>query len=282
MTFPDIDPIAFSLGPLVVRWYALAYLAGLIVGWHWCMAMARRDPKAPRPEMYDAFVVWAVVGVVLGGRLGYVLFYNVAQYRNDPLEIFRIWHGGMSFHGGILGVIAAAYLFTRIKKIPFLAFTDLLACVAPVGLGLGRLANFVNGELFGRATDLPWGVVFPRGGSVARHPSQLYEAFFEGLVLLAVMIFLSRKPAIRARPGVLSGVFLLLYGTFRFGVEFFREPDAQLGFLYFGATMGQMLCVPMILAGMLILVKVSKPSFPQKTPSKPSGKKCAKSKAKSS
>ena len=255
MTFPSIDPVAFSFGPFVVRWYALAYLVGLVAGWQWCMAMARRDLSAPCPEFFDEFLSWAVVGVILGGRLAYVLFYNLPQYLADPLEALKVWHGGMSFHGGMIGVIAAAYLFTRKKKIPFFAFTDLLACVTPIGLGLGRLANFVNGELFGRVTDAPWGVVFPRGGALPRHPSQLYEAAAEGALLLLVMFFLSRQPKIRAHTGTLSGTFLTLYGIFRLAIEFFREPDAQLGFLFAGATMGQLLCIPMIVVGGVILVR---------------------------
>ncbi|MFA5041473.1 MAG: prolipoprotein diacylglyceryl transferase [Bdellovibrionales bacterium] len=254
MTFPDIDPIAFSLGPLAVRWYALAYLVGLIAGWRWCMVMARQKGSKLKPEYFDEFLSWAVVGIILGGRLGYVLFYNFGQYWDQPLEALKIWHGGMSFHGGMIGVIAAAYVFTRIKKIPFFAFTDLLACVTPIGLGLGRLANFINGELFGRETGLPWGIVFPRGGSMPRHPSQLYEAATEGLLLLLVMIWLSRQKKIRKRIGYMSGVFLTMYGVMRFGIEFFREPDSQLGFLFAGATMGQWLCIPMIIAGIAIVV----------------------------
>ena len=253
MPFPDIDPVAFSFGPLVIRWYALAYLVGIVLGWRWCMAMARRDSNAPRPEFFDEFLSWAVVGVIFGGRLAYILFYNSNQYLHDPMEALKVWHGGMSFHGGMMGVIIAAYMFTRIKKISFFAFTDLLACVTPIGLGLGRLANFVNGELFGRQTDMPWGIIFPRGGPLPRHPSQLYEAVAEGLVLLLIMFFLSRQPKIRARTGFLSGVFLTMYGVMRFGIEFFREPDAQLGFLFAGATMGQLLCVPMIVAGVVII-----------------------------
>ena len=255
MVFPNLDPVAFSLGPLVVRWYALAYLAGFIAGWRWCMVMASRDPSVPRPELFDEFLSWAVLGVVLGGRLGYILFYNFDQYLDHPLEAFRVWHGGMSFHGGMIGVIVAAYVFTHIKKIPLLAFTDLLSCVAPIGLGLGRMANFVNGELFGRQTDVPWGVIFPRGGAMPRHPSQLYEAAAEGLLMLLVMFLLSRQPKIRARKGFLSGTFLTIYGIMRFGIEFFREPDPQLGFLFAGATMGQLLCVPMIIVGVFILAQ---------------------------
>ncbi len=253
MMFPDLDPIAFSVGPLAVRWYALAYIAGLIGGWRGCMAMARRKESGVRAEHFDQFLSWAVVGIILGGRIGYVLFYNFPGYAGDPLEAFKIWHGGMSFHGGMIGVIAAAYFFAREKKISFFAFTDLLAVVTPIGLGLGRLANFVNGELFGRQTDVPWGVVFPRGGDVARHPSQLYEAVLEGAVLLLLMYLLWRRPKLRARRGFLSGAFLTMYAIMRFGAEFFREPDPQLGFLFAGATMGQWLCLPMVLAGMVIL-----------------------------
>lgn len=254
MLFPDFDPVAFSIGPLVVRWYALAYLVGLIGGWKWCMVLAKRDKTAPRPELFDAFLSWAVVGVIVGGRLGYVLFYNPSQYLAAPLDALKIWHGGMSFHGGLVGVGLAAYAFTRAKKAPFLSFTDLLACVAPIGLGLGRLANFVNGELFGRETNVPWGVVFPRGGQVPRHPSQLYEALAEGLILFVILFFLSRRKDIQKRKGFLSGIFLILYGIFRFFIEFFREPDPQLGFLFAGATMGQLLCLPMIAVGSVLLV----------------------------
>jgi len=255
MPFPHFDPVAFSFGPLVVRWYALAYLAGIIAGWRWCMAMARNDKNGIlKPAYFDDFLSWAVVGVILGGRFGYILFYNFDQYSAEPLEALKVWHGGMSFHGGMLGVIAAAFFFTRKRKIPFLAFTDLLACVVPIGLGLGRLANFVNGELFGRATAAPWGMIFPRGGPMPRHPSQLYEAAAEGLLLLLVMFFLSRSEKVRARSGIMSGVFLTMYGLLRFGIEFFREPDPQLGFLFAGATMGQLLCLPMIAVGIVILV----------------------------
>jgi len=254
LVFPPLDPVAVSIGPLVIRWYALAYLAGFVAGWQWCMAMARRDKNAPRPELFDEFLTWAVCGVILGGRIGYVLFYNGPEYWAHPLEALKVWHGGMSFHGGMTGVIVAAILFTRRKKVPFFAFTDLLACVTPIGLGLGRLANFVNGELYGRETDMPWGMIFPRGGDVPRHPSQLYEAATEGLLLLIIMFFLQRQPKVRARMGLLSGLFLCLYGLMRFGIEFFREPDAQLGFLFAGATMGQLLCLPMIVAGLAIIV----------------------------
>jgi len=254
MPFPSIDPVLFSFGFIVIRWYALAYVAGLVIGWRWCMAMARDHLHGIGPELYDEFLSWAVVGVLLGGRVFYILFYNLGEYLAHPLTMFELWHGGMSFHGGMIGVITAAFLFARRKKINFLAFTDPLACVTPVGLGLGRCANFINGELFGRTTDVPWAIVFPRGGDVPRHPSQLYEALAEGLLLLIIIFLMSRSPKIRARAGILSGTFLLLYGTFRFIIEFFREPDPQLGFLFAGATMGQLLCAPMIVAGIGVLI----------------------------
>ncbi len=255
LAFPPLDPVLIHIGPLAIHWYALAYLAGFVLGWRACMRLARQNAEGPSPQHYDDFLTWAVIGTLLGGRLGYILFYQSDMYIRDPLEMLKIWHGGMSFHGGMLGVILAAWLFTRRNKLSFFAFSDLLACVAPIGLGLGRLANFVNGELFGRATDVPWGVVFPHGGNLPRHPSQLYEAGLEGVALFIILMFLARKPSLRARPGFLSGAFLLGYGVFRFAVEFFREPDAQLGFLFAGATMGQLLCVPMILLGAFLILR---------------------------
>ena len=254
LAFPPFDPVLFTIGPLAIRWYALAYLAGFLLGWWYCLGLARQNPAGPSPKLYDDFLTWAVIGTVLGGRLGYILFYQFDFYLANPLEIFYVWHGGMSFHGGMLGVIAAALLFTRRQKISFFAFTDLLACVTPIGLCLGRIANFINGELYGRVSDMPWAVVFPRGGEMPRHPSQLYEAGLEGILLFVILAVLAQKPAIRARYGVLSGVFLLGYGLLRFGAEFFREPDAQLGFLYEGATMGQLLCLPMMAIGVVFIV----------------------------
>ncbi len=266
IVFPVIDPVIFSLGPLSVRWYALAYIVGFVLGWRYCMALAgkfssRNVAGDPLARHYDAFMLWSVIAVILGGRLGYVLFYNHGFYLNDPMEALRIWNGGMSFHGGMLGVLIAAALFARYHRISFFGFADLLACAVPIGLGFGRVANFVNGELFGRATDLPWGVVFPRGGELPRHPSQLYEAGLEGAVLFVLMATAVNVKAIRERRGLLSGIFLAAYGAFRFAVEFVREPDPQLGFLFSGATMGQLLCVPMLLFGGFLIVRaaLSKP-----------------------
>lgn len=255
LAFPDVNPVAFSLGSLPVRWYALAYLAGFILGLRYCLALARLSPFGLTEKHFDDFLTWAIIGTILGGRLGYVLFYNGDEYFAHPLEIFQVWHGGMSFHGGMLGVIGAAWLYTRQQKLSFFPFTDVLACVTPIGLFFGRLANFVNGELYGRASDVPWAMIFPRGGDVPRHPSQLYEAGLEGIVLGLIMFVLSRQSRFRARPGFLSGTFLFFYGVFRLSVEFVREPDQQLGFLFGGATMGQMLCAPMILFGLYIVLR---------------------------
>ena len=259
LTFPTLDPVAVQLGPLAIRWYALAYLGGFLLGWRYGISLLRRSPHALTIKTLDDFLPWAVVGTILGGRTGYVLFYNASDYLAHPLEALQVWHGGMSFHGGMIGVILAAFLFTRKNKIPFLVFTDILACVTPIGLGLGRLANFINGELFGRVTDAPWGMVFPRGGDLPRHPSQLYEAFAEGIVLFLILFLLSKNPKIWERTGQLSGFFLLFYGLLRFSLEFFRAPDQQLGFLFVGATMGQLLCVPMMMAGLYLVTHRTAP-----------------------
>jgi phosphatidylglycerol:prolipoprotein diacylglycerol transferase len=249
LPFPAIDPVAFEVGPLVVRWYALSYLVGFLVGWRLAIVFARRSPIRPNGEDMDAFVTWAIIGVILGGRLGYVLFYNIEVYLQDPLAIFQVWQGGMAFHGGLLGAVVAMIIYARVRGFSPFALGDMVAAVAPIGLFFGRIANFINAELYGRVTDVSWGVVFPGTDGQPRHPSQLYEAFLEGLVLFIVMLILVRRRSILLRPGTVAGVFLILYGLFRFLVEFVREPDAQLGFLWLGATMGQILSLPMILIG---------------------------------
>jgi len=253
--FPAIDPVLISFGPLAIRWYSLAYIAGLLLGWRLLRRLVRWDPKVTATEDADDFLVWAMLGVILGGRLGYVLFYNFGIYLNNPLSILAVWQGGMSFHGGLLGVIFATILFCRRRGIELWPFADRLACVAPIGLFFGRLANFINGELFGRVTDAPWGVVFPRGGPDLRHPSQIYEALGEGVVLFVVLMWLVRSESIRRRPGFLTGVFLAGYGIARTSVEFFRQPDAHIGFLSFGTTTGQWLSAPLILAGLWLMLR---------------------------
>lgn len=260
LPFPDIDPVALALGPFKIRWYALAYLAGFLIGWRYCRALAARDPSGkPAPEQVDDFLSWAIAGVILGGRIGYVVFYQPDLYLADPWAVLRIWQGGMSFHGGLIGLIAALLIYARRARIPILRLSDLVSCVAPIGLFFGRIANFVNGELYGRVTNIPWGVVFPYGGPDPRHPSQLYESALEGAALFAILFFAARRPGIRDREGVLSGLFLAGYGLSRFAIEFFREPDAQIGYLFAGATMGQMLCVPMIAAGLYLILRAARP-----------------------
>jgi phosphatidylglycerol:prolipoprotein diacylglycerol transferase len=259
LAFPNFDPEIFRIGPFAVRWYALAYIAGLVIGWRYCLVLAKQPPKVAQPLDIDDFLVWATLGVVLGGRTGYVLFYNLKHYLASPLEALFLWRGGMSFHGGAAGVIIAIALFCRRRQLQFLAFADIIVCAVPIGLLFGRIANFVNGELWGRATDVRWGMVFPTDplGS-CRHPSQLYEAFLEGAVLFLVLWVLQRAGA-RQRPGVISGVFLMGYGLARVAVEFFREPDAQLGYLLgdanFGITMGQLLSLPLVLFGLWLVLR---------------------------
>lgn len=255
--YPAIDPVLVSIGPFAVRWYALAYIVGLVVGWRYCNGLARRWAARGTPvtgaKEIDDFLVWATIAVVLGGRIGYVLFYNFAYYLQNPAQMLELWHGGMSFHGAAASVIIAMALFCYLRRIPFLRFADMIVCAVPIGLFLGRLANFINGELWGRPSDVPWAMIFPNGGPVPRHPSQLYEAFLEGIVLFLILFLMQRSDTTRARAGTLSGVFLIAYGAFRIFVEFFREPDAQLGFLVGGATMGQLLSVPLILAGLFLI-----------------------------
>jgi len=253
LPFPTLDPVAIEIGPIAIRWYALAYIAGIALGWWRMLRLADLSPqRIPRKDV-DDFVLWAVIGIILGGRLGYVLFYRPGYYLENPLEALALWHGGMSFHGGLVGTILALVLFARLRGHALFAFADLVAAVAPIGLFFGRLANFVNGELFGRVSDVPWAMVFPHGGPEPRHPSQLYEALLEGLVLYAVLAFLIHYRDALARPGLVSGVFLLGYGTARFGIEFLRQPDQHLGFLFAGATMGQILSLPLILAGIAVI-----------------------------
>ncbi len=253
--FPSIDPVLISFGPVAIRWYSLAYIAGLLLGWRLLRRPVLSTPDVAGPGDADDYLVWATLGVILGGRLGYVLFYNAGIYLADPLSVFAVWRGGMSFHGGLLGVILATLLFCRRRGIDLWPFADRVACISPIGLFFGRLANFINGELFGRVTDVPWAVVFPRGGPEPRHPSQIYEALGEGAVLFALLIWLAQSEPIRRRPGFLTGVFLAGYGSVRTVVELFRQPDAHLGFLSFGSTMGQWLSVPLILAGVFLIVR---------------------------
>ena len=253
--FPAFDPVALAIGPVVIRWYALAYIAGIVIAWRIVRHLVTKHPVAGTPEQADDFVTWATLGVILGGRIGYVLFYRPDIILSAPWEIAYLWHGGMSFHGGAAGVIVALALFCRHNRIPFLLFSDRVTSAVPIGLGLGRLANFVNGELWGRTTDVPWGVIFPHAGPEPRHPSQLYQAAMEGVILLVILQWIIRTPSLRARPGFTAGAFLAGYGVARIIGEFFRQPDPQLGFLFAGATMGQLLSVPMVLVGAWLMAR---------------------------
>lgn len=255
LAYPMIDPVAIQIGPFAIRWYALAYIVGLLIGWRLVLWHIGRvsDPPMKRNDA-DDFLVWAIVAVILGGRIGYIVFYNPAFYLQNPIEVLYLWHGGMSFHGGLLGVITALVLFCRKRNLALLPVSDLVASVVPVGLFFGRIANFINAELWGRRTDVPWAFVFPGGGPQPRHPSQLYEGFLEGFVLLIVLQWLYRQDSVRRRHGVVSGGFLLGYGIARIAVEFLREPDQQIGLLVADTTtLGQWLSVPLLIAGLFLI-----------------------------
>jgi phosphatidylglycerol:prolipoprotein diacylglycerol transferase len=258
--FPVFDPIAVQIGPIAIRWYALAYIVGIIAGWIYARALVKNERlwagEVPITLVQlDDFILWVTIGIIVGGRTGYVLFYNLAFFIQHPAEIFELWKGGMSFHGGFLGCVAAVMLFARRNTISILSLGDITTAVAPIGLLLGRLANFINSELWGRPADpsLPWAMVFPNGGPEPRHPSQLYEAGLEGILLFVVLAVMIRIGALK-RPGLILGSFITLYGVARITGELFREPDPQLGFLWGGLTMGMLLSVPMIIIGIIIIV----------------------------
>ena len=255
--FPQIDPVFFHIGPLPVRWYALAYMVGLIGGWFYARALVQNDRywgKTPRPSAasIDDLLIYVAFGVILGGRLGYVLFYNAEFFMAQPLKVFAVWEGGMAFHGGLAGAALAIWLFARRHKVPALTVADICAAVVPIGILLGRLANFIKPELWGRRTDVAWAMVFPEAGPVPRHPSQLYEAALEGVLLLILLYVAARLGALK-RPGLVAGLFGVGYGIARIICEFFREPDPQLGFLFGGATMGMLLSIPLILVGIWLI-----------------------------
>lgn len=257
LSFPDLDPVAVQIGPIAIRWYALAYIAGLLLGWRYALHLARTPrywPGVPpiTKTQLDDLLLWAAIGVVVGGRLGYVLLYKPGYYFAHPLEIPAIWSGGMSFHGGAIGVLVALVLFARARAIPVASLADVAAASAPIGLFFGRIANFINSELWGRPSDVPWAVVFPNGGPLPRHPSQLYEAALEGLVLFLVLhILISRFDALK-KPGVVFGAFIAGYGVARTVAEFFREPDAHIGYIAGFLTMGMILSLPMVVVGLAI------------------------------
>lgn len=259
MEFPNFDPVLIQIGPLAIRWYALAYVAGILLGWRYAVRLVRNtrlwgaQPPPATPEQVDDLVLWVTLGIILGGRLGYVLFYAPQLIWMEPLEVLRVWNGGMSFHGGFLGVAVALLAFARFNKTPFFRLTDMVAPAVPIGLLFGRLANFINGELWGRATTAPWGVIFPAGGPVPRHPSQLYEALLEGVVLFILLRLATHKWLWLETRGAVTGLFLVGYGVFRACVELVREPDAFLPDFPLGLTMGMMLSLPMVALGLWLI-----------------------------
>jgi len=251
--FPDIDPVALELGPLVIRWYSLAYIGGLLGGWWYCMKLADQAPRVISRKRVDDFLVWAIIGVIIGGRIGHALFYYPGYYMENPFEILEVWKGGMSFHGGMLGVTTAMFIYAWRQGLNVLWLSDLISAAVPMGLFLGRIANFINQELWGRVTDVPWAVIFPRAGQEPRHPSQLYEAALEGIVLFVILLYLTHYKQARLRPGILTGVFLVGYAAARSVVEIVREPEILQATLPFGPTWGQWLSFPMALFGILLI-----------------------------
>ena len=267
MPFPNIDPVAFNLGPLPIHWYGIAYVFGIMLGWYYARTLSLTDRLWPHekspitPVHLDDFIVWAAAGIVLGGRIGYILFYDMGAVVANPIRALQIWNGGMSFHGGLIGTTIAMVLFARRNGIFVWSMFDIIAAVAPIGLFFGRIANFVNGELWGRLSDAPWAVVFPTGGPFARHPSQLYEAALEGIVLLIILAILIYGFKALKRPGTVTGVFVCGYALSRIFVEFFREPDAQIGYLAGDwLTMGMVLSTPMFLLGVWAVLRARRAS----------------------
>jgi phosphatidylglycerol:prolipoprotein diacylglycerol transferase len=274
IAFPVFDPIAIQIGPIAIRWYALAYIGGIVLGWIYARSLIKKErlwggPAPVSLPQLDDFILWVTVGIIVGGRTGYVLFYNPAFFAQHPAEIFQLWNGGMSFHGGFLGCVAAVMWFASRNGISILSLGDITTAVGPIGLFLGRLANFINSELWGREADpsLPWAMVFPTDRlQLLRHPSQLYQAALEGVLLFTVLAVMIRMGALK-RPGLILGSFIAIYALARITGEFFREPDPQLGFLWGGLTMGMLLSLPMIIAGLILIVQAwRKPPSPESKP----------------
>ena len=257
LPYPDIKPEIFSIGPFAVRWYALAYIAGLVIGWQIMRRVCTQPPKVLSPEKIDDFLLWAALGVILGGRIGYVLFYKPSFFLENPTQIVMLWEGGMSFHGGLLGVITAILAFSLKNGISPFLLSDLVALVTPIGLFFGRIANFINGELWGRPSNVPWAMIFPRGGPLPRHPSQLYQATFEGIVLFSLLLVVWKFTDGRRRPGLITGTFCMGYAVARIVGEIFREPDSFLGFILGSdwLTMGMLLSLPVMAFGAWLVVR---------------------------
>ncbi len=269
INFPSFNPIAIAIGPFAIRWYALAYIGGIVIGWLYARSLLKKERLwgGPAPMsliQLDDFILWVTLGIILGGRTGYVLFYNLPFFMEHPAAILKLWEGGMSFHGGFMGCVVAVMWFASRNNISILSLGDITTAVGPIGLFLGRLANFINGELWGRPADpgLPWAMIFPTGGDIPRHPSQLYEAGMEGILLFTILAVMIRLGALK-RPGLILGSFILLYGLARIAGEHFREPDPQLGFLWGGLTMGMLLSIPMLIVGVILIVRAVRRGAPR-------------------
>ena len=249
MFINNFDPVAFQILSLEIRWYSLAYIIGIILGWAYCKRRLIKDQHIL--SLFDDFITYLIIGLILGGRIGYILFYNLKYYLENPFEILMVWNGGMSFHGGLIGVVFATQLFSNKHKVNQFVFLDLVALSAPIGIFFGRIANFINSELIGKATNLPWSVQFILVDNIKRHPSQLYEAFFEGIILFILLRYYFKKNYLR-NPGKISALFLIFYSIFRFFAEFFRLPDFQVGYLIFNLTLGQLISVIFLIAGIFL------------------------------
>jgi len=252
MFINNFDPIALNLFSLEIRWYSLSYIFGILFAWIYCKKFLIKDEKIL--NLFDDLITYIIIGIILGGRIGYILFYNFSYYSKNLLEIFMIWEGGMSFHGGLIGVILATYIFSKKNNVNSFLFLDLISMSAPIGIFLGRIANFINSELYGRETDLFWSVKFEKVDNIFRHPSQIYEAFFEGIILFILLNFIFKKQIYKS-PGIISALFLIFYSLFRFLIEFTREPDIQIGYILFNLTFGQILCFLFFMFGLILFYK---------------------------
>ena len=264
MIVHNFNPVLVDLGIFEIRWYSIAYILGIIIGWIYADKIIKKTEQnkynfeAIKKSDFDDLLIYLVIGIILGGRLGYIIFYNLDYYSQNFLEIFKIWQGGMSFHGGLLGIIVAIYIFTKNKNTSFFKFTDIVACVSPIGIFLGRIANFINGELFGKVSTLPWAVIFSNGGSVARHPSQIYEAILEGIILFILINYLALKKQLLFKAGYISGLFLVSYSILRIFSEIFREPDLHLGLFFNYFSLGTVLSIATLVAGLVIIMSAKK------------------------
>ena len=258
LEFPNINPVAIDLGIIQIRWYAISYIAGILLSWVLILNIIKFKNLKVDNKVISELISNSMIGIIIGGRLGYVIFYNPDYYLNNLLEIFKLWNGGMSFHGGFIGVVIAVIYSSKISKTAILILADLIAIVAPIGIFFGRLANFINGELYGRITNHSFGMIFPNAGNSPRHPSQLYEAFFEGFLLFIIMLLFIKFTNILNKKGLITALFLSCYGSFRFMIEFFREPDANIGLLYFNFSMGQLLSLPMIIVGLYFIIFIAR------------------------